>query len=461
MSWTRRQVLAGAAAAPLFAQRRQTQAGSRPNIVLVLTDDLAAWMLGCYGNKEIRTPNIDALAAAGTRFVDSFVCTPICSASRATLFTGRTPNQHGIQDFLTPNPVADPPQGQKEPPETFSREVMISDLLSQGGYKCGYSGKWHMGNDTKPGHGYQYTYTFDGGSSPYQDPVMYLNGEKRQESGYLADLITQRACDFIDQQQKGQPFFLTVSHFNPHTPYDGHPQKYYDMYKDSRFESFGFMQAAPNALREKNLMGDIVGNLRKCAASVTALDDQIPVLRRKLLQKGFIDDTIVIFTGDNGYLLGRHGLWSKGHASNPINMYDEVVKVPMIWSWPGRIPVQSARPESVSFYDLLPTLCEAGGVSVPSGRKLCGRSYLPLVTNRPLPPKQTWDDTVFGQFRYAWMARDKRFKLVLRDDDNGPNELFDLGKDPREFRNVYDDLGYVTVKERLTARLKAWRESLA
>lgn len=461
MNWTRRTFLSGAAGAPaVLAQRRGAQpAAARPNIVLILTDDLPSWTLGCYGNTEIRTPNIDALARAGTRFTNSLVCTPVCSASRATLFTGKTPNRHGIQDFLTARPVADPPQGQSAPPETFARETMLSDLLHGAGYRCGYSGKWHMGNDQRPGHGYEYTYTFDGGSSPYQNPVMYLNGERRQEQGYLADLITERACAFIDAQQQGRPFFLTVSHFNPHTPYEGHPQKYYDMYAGAKFEKQGLMQGAENALREKEMLSDLLGNFRKCAASISALDDQLPPLRRKLMEKGVVDNTIVIFTSDNGYLLGRHGLWSKGHASHPINMYEEVMQVPMIWSWPGRVPVQVVRPELISFYDFLPTVCAAAGVNAPGG--LCGRNYLPLVTNRALEKGAVWRDLVFGHFLYTWMARDNRFKLVLREDGHGPNELFDLRQDPGEFKNVYEDARYVTVRERLANELAGWREKCA
>jgi len=465
---TRRHVLAGAAA-PLFAQKKDKKkeekkaappkgAGARPNVILVLADDLAAWMLGCYGNQEIKTPNIDLLARSGVRFLNSFVTTPICSASRATLFTGRVPRQHGIHDFLTTTPIADPPQGQKEPPASFSREVKISDLLAEAGYRCGYSGKWHMGNDTKPGHSHDFTYTFEGGSSRYQDPVMYLNGKHTDEKGYLADLITQRACEYIDQQKQGQPFFLTVSHFNPHTPYDGHPQKYYDMYRDTRFETFGIQRPAANALREKGLMNDMVGNLRKCAASVTALDDQLAVLRRKLFQKGFVDDTLIVFTGDNGYLLGRHGLWSKGLASDPINMYEEVIKVPMICSWAGKTPVESVRPEMVSYYDFFPTVCEMAGVEAPADRGLCGKSYLPLVTNSPLAKGEVWEDMVFGHFRNTEMARDNRFKLVLRNDGEGPNELFDLRNDPLEMANQVDNEQFITVKQRLTARLAAWRE---
>ena len=452
---TRRQMLA-TSAAPLMAQRRGPPPSSHPNILLVLADDLASWMLGCYGNREIRTPNIDVLARGGTRFLNNFVVTPICSASRATLFTGRVPRQHGVHDFLTPNPIAQPPQGQKDPPASFTREVMISNVLAGAGYRCGYAGKWHMGNDTQPGHGYEWSYTFDGGSSPYQNPVMYQNGKQTPEKGYLTEITTQGVLRFLDQQQAGKPFFAVASYFNPHTPYTGHPQKYYDMYANTAFETVGWEPAAANALREKNLLQDPVGNLRKCAASVTALDDQIPSLLKKLAEKGLRDNTLVIFTGDNGFLLGRHGLWSKGLASDPINMYEEVMQVPMIWNWPGKVPVEGTRPELVSFYDVMPALCEVAAVAPPS-RELCGRSYLPLALNKPLPKKQPWPTTVFGHFRNTEMARDNRYKLVLRNEGKGPNELFDLTRDPREKANQYDNAQYVTVRERLGRELAGWR----
>jgi arylsulfatase A-like enzyme len=453
--FSRRHFLIGSAA-PLMAQRGRP--ADRPNILLIIADDLAAWMLGCYGNKEIRTPNIDLLARMGTRFVDSFVCTPVCSASRATLFTGRLPQQDGIYDFLTPNPIENPPQGQAAPPPSFRDEIMISDILSEHGYNCGYVGKWHMGNDQKPGHGYQFTYTMLGGSSPYQNPKMSRNGAVVEEKGYLTDLMTQAACQFLDQQKPDQPFFLTVSYFNPHTPYDGHPQKYYDMYAKTSFDTVGWEPPAPNALREKAYLKDIVGNLRKCAASVTALDDQIPILLKKLDQRSLHNDTLVIFTGDNGYLLGRHGLWSKGLASDPINMYDEVMRVPMIWHWGGRIPVEATRPELISFYDFLPSVCDAARVPLPKGRNLCGRSYLNLATGRPLPRKQPWPATVFGQYRNTEMARDNRFKLVIRNNGEGPNELYSLRTDPGEKTNQYDNPQFVTVRDRLRRELDAWRK---
>ena len=177
---------------------------------------------------------------------------------------------------------------------------MISDLLAAAGYNCGYVGKWHMGHDEKPGHGYKYTYTMSGGSRSYRDPKMYLNGEAVEEKGYLTDIMTKRACEFLDTQSSSNPFFLTIGYLNPHTPYEGHPQKYYDMYANNSFDTVGWEKPAPNALREKEMLSDPVVNLRRAAASTTALDDQLPVLMRKLQERGLRDNTLVLFLGDNG-----------------------------------------------------------------------------------------------------------------------------------------------------------------
>ena len=206
------------------------------------------------------------------------------------------------------------------------------------------------------------------------------------------------------------------------------------------------------------MLTDIVGNLRKCAAAVTALDDQIPVLLRKLQDRKLWDNTLVVFTGDNGYLLGRHGLWSKGHASNPPNMYEEVVKVPFIVSWPGKIPTSEIAPEMVSFYDVLPTLCEAAAVAPPTNRNLTGRSFLAIAKRDPLPKNQPWRNLVFAQLRNTWMARDARYKLVMRNEGQGPNELFDIVIDPGEKTNRYEDPQFNSVRLRLTKELEAWRK---
>ena len=235
---------------------------------------------------------------------------------------------------------------------------MISDLLSKAGYNCGYVGKWHMGNDAQPGHGYKYTYTMIGGQRSYTDPEMSLNGEMVKEKGYLADLMTQRACEFLDKQSAGDPFFLTVGYLNPHTPYYGPSAEVLRHVREHRTSiRIGWEKPAPNALREKDMLKDIVGNLRKCAASTTALDDQIPVLIRKLQETKALGQHVDPVhrrqrLSARPARLVEQGTWHRTR----INMYDEVMKVPMILSWPGKIPTGEVAPEMISFYDVLPTL---------------------------------------------------------------------------------------------------------
>src|SRR5579872_5083573 len=164
----RRKFLLGGMAMPALA--RKERAAIRANLVLIVADGLGSWMMGCSGNQEIRTPNIDRLAQGGARFQNHFVCTPASSPSMATLLTGRVPRQHGVQDFLTGEPIENPPQGQAAVPPSFRNEVMLSDLLAGTGYECGFAGHWNLGDST-PQHGYRFWYAIDGAPS-YQDPRM-------------------------------------------------------------------------------------------------------------------------------------------------------------------------------------------------------------------------------------------------------------------------------------------------
>ncbi len=442
--------LAGSAQSPPTLLRGQA---SRPNVLLIIADDLAAWMTGCYGNEVIRTPHIDRLAAAGTRFENGFVCTPICSPSRATLMTGRIPPQTGIYDWLTPQPIPNPPQGQARIPRSWGEEIFISDLLREAGYTCGYSGKWHLGDNGRPQHGHNFWYTQDG-PNRYQDPNMFRGTESVTEKGYIADLIHEQGIRFLEQvQNKQEPWFLTLSHFNPHTPYSGHPQKYYDLYSGEKFESVGFKSKRRDALREADLMDDPINNMRGAAASTTALDDRIGWLLDYLDRKDLSENTVVLFVGDNGYLHGRHGLWSKGEAAWPPVMYEEVLKVPTLWRWPGRIAAGALRQELVSFYDVLPTLCDLLGIVLPQKGNYCGRSCWPLLQGtRP----GTWEDCVYAYLGNTYCVRESRYKYVMRNQGFGPNELWDLEEDPTEHHNRIDDPALQVVEKRLRDNLTAW-----
>jgi arylsulfatase A-like enzyme len=278
-------------------------------------------------------------------------------------------------------------------------------------------------------------------------------------AGYVCNSTEAiNAARHIEGATPGKPFFLTVNLSSPRAPYDGIAQKYHDLYAQTKFDTFSPDPAAANARAGKEMLADTIGSLRKYAAAVTALDDEVQSVLSKIAQRKLVDQTLVIFTSTCGALLGHHGLWDAGEASDPVNMFEEAVSTPMMWSWPLRVPPQIARPEVVSAYDLAPSLCEVLGVEAPAGN-LCGRSYSLLVTGKPLPKKERWRTTVFAQLANTWMARAERYKLVVR--DGGPGELYDLQADKEEKVNQFDNQQFVTVKTQLSTELAAWRQKFS
>ncbi len=378
MPLSRRHFFLGSFALPAIAAKKP--APERPNVLLLVADNVPQWVIGAYGNKEIRTPNVDRLALMGTRFLDHFVAAPSPVPSRASLMTGLAPGRTGAG---------------------------IETVLAPAGFSC------NAGTDAIG------------------------------------------AARIIDAAAPGKPFFAVVNLSSPRPPYEGLAQKHRDLYAQTKFDTFNPEPAAANATSGKELLADTIGSLRKYAAAVTAMDDEIQTLLAKLAQRRLGDQTIVIFTATCGALLSHHGLWGAGEASEPANMYDESVATPLIWSWPLRVPPQGVRPEIVSAYDLAPTLCDVLGVERPAGN-LCGRSYALLATGKALPKKQKWQPTIFGHLQNTWMARGERYKLVLRDGEKG--ELYDMQADSAEKTNQFDNRQFDTVKNQLSAELGAWKQ---
>jgi arylsulfatase A-like enzyme len=408
---TRRELILGAAALPALAAKKSVE---RCSVLLILVDELGAWMLGCYGNREIRTPNIDVLARSGTRFAHSFASSVVPPACRASLLTGYTPRQLGVSAAGT---------------LTLKDGVLLSDILGGMGYQCGYAGKWDLGPAGNPGHHFTFWETTED-----------------------AETATGKALSFLDAQKVGQPYFLTTSYVLASSA----AKKYQDTYTKVSFDSIGWQPASPHAAANKDALKDIVGSIRGTAAALTALDDQVQRLIKKVDERGLRDQTLIVFTGTCGALLGRHGLWGDGRATDPVNMYEEVVGVPLIWQWLGHTPPEAVRPEMVSTYDMLPSICQAAGAALPTGRSYAGRSFLPAVRNEPFPKKQPWSTLVFAELGATRMVRDKSYKLVLRGDVQGRNELFDVTNDPRERVNQYANPQFVTVRDPLAADLARW-----
>jgi arylsulfatase A-like enzyme len=379
MNLSRRHFFFSSLALPSLAATRPL--GEQPNVLLILVDGLPSWILGCYGNREVRTPNIDRLAQTGTRFLNHYACAPMADKARAALLTGRTTMQ--LKD---------------------SGEVTLEKLLGGIGYACGTS----------------------------------ANGAE--------------AARFLDAQSAAKPFFLTAAL----APYLALPDA--GPYSQAKLDTFAQEAAAKNAARGKEMLGaPLLANLRRVAAATTALDLEIGALVAKLTQKKLLDSTLIIFTSPCGSLFGRHGLWASGDASDPVNMYQEAVATPMVWSWLGHVVPLATRPEMVSAYDLVPTICDITPAQLPE-RNLCGRSYLALASGKPLPKKQPWRTTVFAQYGDTAMARSDRYKLVVRSEGKGPGELYYDRVDPREKFNQYDNPQFMTVKASLLAELGKWQQ---
>ena len=386
---TRRHFFYGSlAAASAFAAKKKA-APVRPSVLILMVDELPAWILGCYGNTEIHTPNLDRLAQTGTRFQNHFVTIPSPGPSRATILTGRTPMQLGASG------------------EISSADVPLDKILGGLGY------------------------------------------------GSHASSSAEDATGFLDQQSAGKPFLLTVSYSSLQPPYDV-PRKYTDLCANLKFDTYLADEPAPNARKEKDLLKDRVANLRKVAAAVAAIDDSIGSILAKVSQRQLVDTTIVILTGTCGACYGRHGLWDSADGSDPVNMFDDVVRTPLIWSWPGHVPAQGNPVAMVSAYDLVPTLCDITDTEAPN-RNLCGRSYQLIVTGKPLPKKQRWRTTVFAHYQDTDLAREERYKLVLRNGGKGPNELYDMVADPNEKANQYDNDQYANNRTSLGTDLNSWK----
>jgi len=188
---------------------------------------------------------------------------------------------------------------------------------------------------------------------------------------------------------------------------------------------------------------------------VSAFDDEVRVLLERLNARGLVGNTLVVFTATCGNLASHHGLWGAGSASEPRNMFQEAVATPLIWSWLGRVGADITRPDQVSAYDFVPTLCDILQSNLP-GANLCGRSYLALATGKRLPKKQPWRTMVFAADGSTAMARVERYKVVER--NPGAGELYDLVADPGERQNQYDNGQFVSIRQELAGGLAAWKQ---
>ncbi len=436
----RRTFLGALGAAAATAQERP-----RPNVVFFMTDDHGAWALGSAGCDEMQTPNLDRLAARGVSFSRAFACTPVCSPSRATFFTGKLPSHHGVQDFLMAEDSHGPASRR-----FLAGHTTFADVLKRNGYACGLVGKWHLGDDTTAQAGFDYWCTAPRGSGPYKDVEFVHNGTPVRNTGFKTDFVGDCALEFLDQHHQ-DPFCLVVPFFAPHDPFDYQPEKYRAPYEDAALSCF------PEPPRHPQRRGrhDRHWANREAkigySALVTAVDANVGRVLDKLDELGVSDDTVVVFTADHGYNCGHHGFWGKGNGTIPFNMYEESIRVPLIWSHPGRIPEGQAATPMVSSYDFFPTLLDYLGIEAEPDPQRVGRSYAPFLRGE----SPAWPAELYFEFAYVRSIRTENLKYVERA-EGWPNELFDLEDDPGESINRVGSADYRQQVESLRARLRSY-----
>ena len=401
----------------------------KPNVVFILTDDQGPWAAGCCGNDEIRTPFLDRLASEGTRFSNFFCTSPVCSPARASLMTGRIPSAHGVHDWIR--------EGNMPPDRARYLEGLTcyTDVLAANGYTVGLSGKWHLGDSLAPQHGFSHWFAMPTGGSQYNDAGMIRDGQVETQPGYLTDVITDDALEFISANREG-PFCLSVNYNAPHTPFTGHPPEIVDSYDDCPFRTCPQEALHPWAVQGAAVHMGNRESLKGYFAAITALDLNVGRILERLEQLGIRGNTLVLFSSDNGYSCGHHGFWHKGNGTFPLNMYENSVKVPFIVSQPGRIPAGRVSEAMASQYDFMPTLLEYLGLPDPNDDMSPGRSFLPALSGETNDAGE--EIVVFDEYGPVRMIRTREWKYVHRY-PYGPHELYDLVNDPGERSNLVED----------------------
>lgn len=410
-----------------------------PNVIFILTDNQGDWTLGCYGNKDIKTPHIDALAAGGMRFVNSFASNPVCSPNRATLLTGLMPSQHGVHSFLG---VGFPQMG-ADAYCTIAEFPTLPKILKARGYACGLVGKWHLGANLTPQEGFtdEWVTMPHGSTTTFFDAQVIENGAVRKEPMHLTQFWTQHALKFIERE-KDVPFFLYLTYNGPYglgpaQLKDTERVPHWAEYADKDLPSFPRTKMNPWMHDNKDYLNNITC-IRRYAAEVSTIDDGVGEIMAKLKALGIDENTIIIFAGDNGWAGGQNGIWGMGDHTRPLSAFDAEMRVPLIWRHAGKIPAGQTNDLMVSHVNFFSTLLDylGGGKDTPVSAKKPAPSYAAALKGQKI---SDWDNTLFYEFENMRCIRTLDAKLTERIAGD-PSEYYHLNDDPGEEHNLWDKL---------------------
>jgi arylsulfatase A-like enzyme len=427
---------------------------ARPNVVLIITDDQGYGDLGVNGNPKLRTPNLDRLARESVRF-DRFYVSPVCSPTRASLLTGRYNYRTGVVDTYLGRSLM------------HADEITLAEILSSAGYRTGIFGKWHLG-DNYPlramDQGFQESLVLNGGgigqpSDPpggesYFDPMLRRNGKWVQTKGYVSDVITDAALEFISQNRQ-HPFFAYLAFNAPHTPLEV-PADKYSKYKMMNLKAGDF--AGPGHPIPKNFDPDTTARVY---GMVENIDENVGRMLEKLEELKLTENTVVIFMTDNGPQQPRY---NAGMFQRKGTVYEGGIRVPFFVRSPGKFAAGRTLLEPAAHIDVTPTLLDVCGVKKPAKVMFDGVSLLPLLKGEQEP---LIDRILFFQWHRgdtpeayrAFAARGRRYKLVQPVGQNdgawSPTfKLYDLQDDPEETKDIAADKPKIVAQ--LMQSYEAW-----
>jgi N-acetylglucosamine-6-sulfatase len=395
----------------------------RPNIIVILSDDHRYDYVGSLGHPFIRTPNLDALASGGVMFANSFVTTSLCSPSRASFLTGTYASTHGVRNNFTPWDPAN---------------VTFLEILAAHGYDAAFIGKWHMPGGVPELRGVDpfVTFTANDGQGRYFNCPLLVNGEPEEsEHPYITTELTNRAIDFV-RRKRDEPFVLYLSHKAAHASFLP-PPELNGVYDDAHVElpvgSHPFTQATEGQMVH-GILAPLPVVIRDYAETITAMDLEIGRILAALDDAQMTEDTLVVYTSDNGYMWGEHGLVDKRWA------YDTSIRIPLIVSYP---PLTIAAPDQldqlVLNVDLAVTLLDLARVPIPAFMQ--GESWAPYLADPSLDGRDHFLYEYFLDFPFPVpelrAIRTRDYKLIDYR-SRRPDELFRLSEDPSEERNLLE-----------------------
>jgi len=439
-----------------------------PNIIVILTDDQGAWALGCAGNEELRTPNLDRLAREGTRFENFFCVSPVCSPARASILTGTVPSFHGVHDWLRAGNSTCEPERDGKLIEYLEGIDGYTDHLARAGYECGMSGKWHLGDCHHPQKSYRFWKAHArAGGSYMKAPMVKDERDIYFEDRYVTDVMTDNAIEYLESVagNDAAPFCLSLNYTAPHSPWEReeHPAELFsDYYDNCPFASVPDEPEHCNNRGRTDFFRSPERRREKLAgyfAAVTAMDAGVGRVISWLESHHLAEDTLVLFTSDNGMNMGHHGVCGKGNGTWPINMYDTSVKVPFIAWQPGRVRSNHVEQGLYSHYDVMPTILDWAGVELPGADELPGSSFAGVLRGESESKDRAIvayaPDSVQSEYGPTRMIRTDRYKYVHRY-PGGPHEFYDLREDPGERRNLFQDVAPFDEIESMRSALTSW-----